>query len=60
MTDLKLCLSGAPGLECQGRTRRVSRRKALALAGYLALAEQPQSREAVANPPPHDCVVQIR
>ena len=60
VTDLKLCLFGASGLECLGRTRRVSRRKALALAGFLALAEQSQSREAVANPPPHEYVVQTR
>ena len=49
MTELKLFLFGAPRLEYQNRAIRVERRKALALAAYLALAEQPQSREAIAT-----------
>lgn len=48
MTELKLFLFGTPRLEYQGRAIPLNRRKALALAAYLALAEQPQSRDAVA------------
>jgi DNA-binding SARP family transcriptional activator len=46
---LKLYLFGAPRLEYQNQPVRVTRRKALALAAFLALAEQPHSREAVAT-----------
>ncbi len=48
MTGLKLYLLGAPRLEYQGQPVRVARRKALALTAYLALADQPQSRDALA------------
>ena len=48
MTDFKLYLFSAPSLEYHNQGIRVPRRKALALAAFLALAEQPQSREAVA------------
>ncbi len=48
VTGLKLYILGAPRLEYQGRPVRFARRKALALAAYLALADQPQSRDAVA------------
>ena len=49
MTDLKLYLFGAPRIEYQGQIVNVDRRKALALAAFLALAEQPQSRDAIAT-----------
>ncbi len=42
VTGLKLYIFGAPRLEYQGQPVRVARRKA------LALADQPQSRDAVA------------
>jgi len=48
VTDYKLYLFGAPRLEYHEQVVRLARRKALALAAYLALAEQPQSRESVA------------
>ena len=48
MTDFKLYLFGAPSLEYQNQARHVPRRKALALAAYLALAEQPHSRDTLA------------
>ncbi len=48
MTELKLFLFGTPRLEYRDQAIPVNRRKALALAAYLALAEQPQSRDAVA------------
>ena len=49
MTDLKLHLLGAPRLEFQNQAVRIERRKALALAAYLALAERAQRREAIAT-----------
>ncbi|MBI5668875.1 MAG: hypothetical protein HZC41_12785 [Chloroflexi bacterium] len=49
MSDLRLYLFGTPRIEYQGRPVRIERRKALALAAYLALAEQPQSRDVVAG-----------
>ncbi|MBL8134815.1 MAG: hypothetical protein JNL42_23345 [Anaerolineae bacterium] len=49
MTDLRLYLFGAPRLEYQGATVKIERRKALALAAFLALADQRQSRALVAN-----------
>jgi DNA-binding SARP family transcriptional activator len=48
MHDLKLFLFGTPRLEYQGKAVTVERRKALALAAWLALQERPQSRDAVA------------
>ena len=48
MTELKLFLFGTPRLEYRGEAIHLNRRKALALAAYLALAEQPQSRDSVA------------
>lgn len=49
MSDLHLYLLGRPRLELQGKPLKVERRKAFALAAYLALTDQPQSREVVAN-----------
>ncbi len=49
MTDLKLYLFGTPRLEYSGTPIKLERRKALALAGYLALSQRPQSREVVAS-----------
>lgn len=49
MNDLQLFLFGMPRIEFQGELVRIKRRKSLALAAYLALAEQPQSREVLAS-----------
>jgi DNA-binding SARP family transcriptional activator len=49
MDDLRLFLFGIPRLEFQGKPVRIKRRKGLALAAYLALADQRQSREILAN-----------
>lgn len=49
MSDLRLYLFGTPRIEFQGTSIKIARRKALAMAAYLALAEQPQSRDVVAN-----------
>lgn len=49
MTGLRLYLLGTPRIEYQGSPVRIARRKALALAAYLALAQQPQSRGVVAE-----------
>jgi DNA-binding SARP family transcriptional activator len=49
MTDLRLFLFGTPRLEYQGKPVKIERRKALALAAYLALAQQPQSRDVIAS-----------
>lgn len=49
MTDLRLYLFGTPRLEYLGKPVRIERRKALALAAYLALREQPQGRDVVAS-----------
>lgn len=49
MTDLRLCLFGMPRLELQGKPIKLERRKAWALAAYLALADNRQSRERIAD-----------
>lgn len=49
MTDLRLILFGTPRLEYLGKPIKIERRKALALAAFLALAERPQSRDVVAS-----------
>ncbi|MBX3081381.1 MAG: hypothetical protein KF716_07070 [Anaerolineae bacterium] len=49
MSDLHLKLFGAPRLEYQGQPIVLNRRKALALAAYLALAEEHQSRDTLAG-----------
>jgi DNA-binding SARP family transcriptional activator len=48
MTVLRLFLFGSPRIEYQGAVVQVERRKGLALAAYLALAERPQSRDTLA------------
>ncbi|MCL4251677.1 MAG: hypothetical protein KJ065_26230 [Anaerolineae bacterium] len=48
MEDLRLYLFGAPRIEFKNQAVKLDRRKALALAAYLALSEQPQSRDALA------------
>jgi DNA-binding SARP family transcriptional activator len=47
--NLQLFLFGAPRIESGGAVVEVDRRKALALIAYLALAEQPQSRDILAT-----------
>lgn len=49
MTEVRLYLLGTPRIEYQGSPIRIERRKALAMAAYLALAQQPQSRAVVAD-----------
>ena len=49
MSQLKLFLFGPPRLEREDRPINVRRRKALALAAYLAVTGQPHSREALAT-----------
>ena len=49
MSDLRLYLLGSPRIEYEGKPVKIERRKALALAAYLALAEQRQSRDVVAS-----------
>jgi DNA-binding SARP family transcriptional activator len=49
MVDLRLFLFGIPRIEFRGEPIRINRRKALALMAYLALEEQRQSREVLAN-----------
>jgi DNA-binding SARP family transcriptional activator len=49
MSDLRLYLLGSPRIEYQGMPVKIERRKALALAAYVALAEQRQSRDVVAS-----------
>jgi len=48
MQPLRLYLLGVPQLEAAGQEIRIKRRKAAALAAYLALNPQPQSRETLA------------
>lgn len=49
MDDVRLYLFGLPRLEFQGRLIKLERRKAMALAAYLALAPQRQSRDVLAD-----------
>ena len=49
MDELRLYLFGLPRIEFQGRLIKIDRRKALALAAYLALSDRRQSRDTVAN-----------
>jgi DNA-binding SARP family transcriptional activator len=49
MEKLKIYLFGAPRLEYQNNTLEISRRKAVGLVAYLALASQPQSRDTLAT-----------
>ena len=49
MNDLRLYLFGLPRIEYQGHPIKIERRKALALAAYLACAEHRQSRDILAD-----------
>lgn len=49
MTDLRLYLFGTPRLEFQGNPVNIERRKAFALAAFLALSGQPQSRDLLGD-----------
>ena len=49
MNELRLYLLGLPRIEVQGQPVKIERRKALALAAYLALAEHRQSRDTIAD-----------
>src|SRR5215208_5399542 len=49
MTPLKLTVFGPPRLEREGQPIELNLRKALALLVYLAVAGQPQSRDALAT-----------
>lgn len=49
MSDLRLYLFGTPRVEYQGHSVKIERRKALALAAYLALVDSPQSRDVIAG-----------
>lgn len=49
ISDLRLYLFGSPRIEFQGQPVDIERRKALAVAAYLAVSDQPQSRDAVAT-----------
>ena len=49
MDHLDLFLFGFPRIEYQGNHIEIERRKALALAAYLALSERPQSRDVLAD-----------
>ncbi|MBL8160857.1 MAG: hypothetical protein JNJ61_02655 [Anaerolineae bacterium] len=48
MSELKLYFLGVPRLEVRGQPVAVERRKAWALAAYLALTDRPQSRDTLA------------
>lgn len=48
MSQLKLYLLGIPQIERDGLPVQVDTRKAIALAAYLAVADQPQSRDSLA------------
>jgi DNA-binding SARP family transcriptional activator len=49
MNNVRLYLFGSPRIEYQGHPVRIERRKALALAAYLACAEYRQSRDVLAD-----------
>lgn len=49
MTTLKLYFFGTPRIEYQNAPLTIERRKAFALAAYLVLAGQPQSRDTLAT-----------
>lgn len=49
MNTVSLYLFGLPRIEFQGQPVKIERRKALALAAYLACAEYRQSRDALAD-----------
>lgn len=49
MTEVRLYLLSTPRIEYQGTPVRIERHKALALAAYLAVGQQPQSRNTIAG-----------
>src|SRR5262249_16556248 len=49
MNELRLYLFGLPRLEFQGQSVKIERRKALALAAFLALAEHRQSHHLTSD-----------
>lgn len=49
MAQLALYLFGAPRMEVDGVERYIRRRKAVALLAYLAVTQQPHSRDALAT-----------
>src|SRR6185369_3528971 len=49
MPDVKLFLFGAPRFEIQGQVVEGTRRKALAIAAYLALTDRAQTRDMLAT-----------
>src|SRR5262245_60782548 len=49
MVNLKLFLLGPPRIEVDGAPVEIERRKALALLIYLAVSDQPHSRDALAT-----------
>jgi len=49
MNTVRLYLFGSPHIECEGHLVRIERRKAIALAAYLACAEYRQSRDVLAD-----------
>jgi DNA-binding SARP family transcriptional activator len=49
MNELRIYLLGMPRIDYQGRTVKIARRKAMALAAYLALADHRQSRDVAAD-----------
>ncbi len=49
MNEVRLHLFGLPQVEYDGHPVKFARRKALALAAYLALAEQRQSRDVIVD-----------
>ncbi len=49
MTGLNLFLFGPPRVELGGATVNLKRRKALALLIYLAMSQQPHSRDFLAT-----------
>src|SRR5690606_17909077 len=48
MAKIRLYLFGNPRFEREGQTTPIRRRKSVALLAYLALSEQPLSRDALA------------
>jgi DNA-binding SARP family transcriptional activator len=49
MAHLKLFVLGAPRVERDGHSFELNLRKALALLVYLAVSDQPQTRDALAT-----------
>lgn len=49
MSELRLYLLGVPRIEYQGKPVKLDRRKGLALAAYLTLYPQPQSRDTLVD-----------